>query len=351
MAAPAGASGPLAFLLRSQTGQWMTISLGAIYAFPEQAKSVFGDVGTYSSLVKQLSGFTVPTLEDGKQMAIQAAPAAVAPIIIHQHHTNSNSSDGKNQLVSIAIKVAIGGTACWISYFVVTNALPDYVQEFFPVTRKFFAKTSKFLASSIEKVKDVLEEQIGIVSRKQDDLQDKVDETHDSVLGLHKELGDARYDINELTDSMSRQESTLTASHRTHSYTSRGVTLLVRCVATMLPSNDRTVNDLAEYIKDGEEIQKYHDVEKRRLSVDSVTRKTPVSMITPDPNTTSRSKSVPDNSFLVRQSRADSDMDSLEDIHSVLGIHKPDSTGRRSTSSRSTSIASNARTSFLSVFN
>jgi len=223
------------------------------------------------------------------------------------------------------------------------------------VTRKFFAKTSKFLASSIEKVKDVLEEQIGIVSRKQDDLQDKVDETHDSVLGLHKELGDARYDINELTDSMSRQESTLTASHRTHSYTSRGVTLLVRCVATMLPSNDRTVNDLAEYIKDGEEIQKYHDVEKRRLSVDSVTRKTPVSMISPDPNptkTTKRSKSFqPDNSFLVRQSRADSDMDSLEDIHSVLGIHKPDSTGRRSTSSRSTSIASNARTSFLSVFN
>jgi len=348
MAAPA--SGPLAFLLRSQTGQWMTISLGAIYAFPEQAKMVIGDVGTWGSLVKQLSGFTVPTLEDAKQVAVQAAPA-VAPIIIHQHHTNTGSDSGKNQLVSIAIKVAIGGSACWIGYFVVTNALPEYVQEFFPVTRKFFAKTSSFLASSIEKVKDVLEEQIGIVSRKQDDISDKLDDTHDSVLGLHKELGDARYELNELSDSMSRQESTLSESHRTHSYTSRGVTLLVRCVATMLPSNDRTVNDLAEYIKDGAEIQKYEE-EKRRLSN---VRKTPISMISPDPTkkTMERSKSVPlDNSYLIRESRADSDMDSLEDVHSVLGINKP--AGRRSSSRRSSTAsttASSVRSSFLSVFN
>mmetsp|Transcript_55507 Transcript_55507/g.62836 ORF Transcript_55507/g.62836 Transcript_55507/m.62836 type:complete len:341 (+) Transcript_55507:229-1251(+) len=340
MAAPA--SGPLAFLLRSQTGQWMTISLGAIYTFPEQAKSVFGDVGTYTSLVKQLSGFNIPTLEDGKQIAIAAAPA-VAPIIIHQHHTNSNN-DGKNQLVSIAIKLAIGGTACWVGYVVVTTALPDYVQEFFPVTRKFFAKTSRFLQSSIDKVKEVVEEQMGILSHKQDDLSDKLDDTHDSVRGLQNGLQDTRYDINELTHSMERQESTLSASHRTHSYTSRGVTLLVRCVATMLPSNDRTVNDLAEYIKDGEEIQKYEE-EKRRLS-DSV-RKTPISMIgSPDPT----KKPLPDNNLLIRESRADSDMDSLEDIHSILGIHKP--TDRRSSSSSSSrSLASTARTSFLSVFN
>jgi len=345
MAAPA--SGPLAFLLRSQTGQWMTISLGAIYAFPEQAKSVFGDVGSYTSLVKQLSGFTVPTLEDAKNQVAIAAPS-VAPIIIHQHHTDSGG-DGKNQLVSIAIKVAIGGTACWIGYFVITNALPDYVQEFFPVTRKFFARTSKFLSYSIDKVKDAVEEQMGILSKKQDDLSDKVDETHDSVLGLHKELDDTRYDINVLSDSMSRQESTLTASHRAHSYTSRGVTLLLRCVATMLPSNDRTVNDLAEYIKDGEEIQKYHDIENRRLS-DVAVRKTPISMISsPSPHQSNRTKSVtlPDNNLLIRESRADSDMDSLEDVHSILGIHKP-TNGRRSSSSRSTTAP---RTSFLSVFN
>jgi len=342
MAAPA--SGPLAFLLRSQTGQWMTISLGAIYTFPEQAKSVFGDVGTYTSLVKQLSGFNIPTLEDGKQIAIAAAPA-VAPIIIHQHHTNSNS--GKNQLVSIAIKLAIGGTACWIGYVVVTTALPDYVQEFFPVTRKFFAKTSRFLQSSIDKVKEVVEEQMGILSHKQDDLSDKLDDTHDSVRGLHNDLQDTRYDINELAHSMERQESTLSASHRTHSYTSRGVTLLVRCVATMLPSNDRTVNDLAEYIKDGEEIQKYEE-EKRRLS-DSV-RKTPISMIgSPDPTAMGAKKPLPDNNLLIRESRADSDMDSLEDVHSILGIHKPNE--RRTSSSSSRSIASTARTSFLSVFN
>merc|ERR1712238_606518 len=204
---------------------------------------------------KQLSGFNIPTLEDGKQIVVAAAPA-VAPIIIHQHHTNS-SNDGKNQLVSIAIKVAIGGTACWLGYVVVTTALPDYVQEFFPVTRKFFAKTSKFLQASIDKVKEVV----------------------------------------------------------------------------------------------GEQIQKY-EVEKRRLS-DSVTRKTPISMISPDPTTMQSKKPLlPDNNLLIRESRADSDMDSLEDVHSILGIHKPPTTdgGRRSSSS-SRSIASTARTSFLSVFN
>ena len=183
MAAPI-ARGPLAFLLQNQAGQWMTISLGAIYAFPDQAKMILGDLGNWSSLVKQLSGFNVPTLQDGTKAV--AAVAAPQPIIIHHH--NGSSSD-RNQYVSLAIKVAIGGTACWLGYFALTNALPEWVQEYFPVTRKFFAKTSKYLVSTIEKVRDVLEKQIGIVSKKQDDLSDKLDTTHESVLDLHHELG------------------------------------------------------------------------------------------------------------------------------------------------------------------
>jgi hypothetical protein len=307
MAAPI-ARGPLAFLLQNQAGQWMTISLGAIYAFPEQAKMVLGDLGNWSSLAKQLSGFNVPTLQDGnKQLAVQAAPQ---PIIIHHH----NGSSDTNQYVSLLIKVAIGGTACWLGYFALTNALPEWVQEYFPVTRKFFAKTSKFLVASIEQVRDVLEKQIGIVSKKQDDLSDKLDNTHDSVLGLHKELGDARTDLNNLNNSMARQESTLNASSRTQSYTSKGVTLLVRCVASMLPSNDHTVHDLAEYIRDGEEISKHEQKQEQQRRLSGVAfRKTPVSMISPNPK-----QQQP--LMLVRKSRADSDMDSLEDVHSVLGI-------------------------------
>lgn len=308
MAAPI-ARGPLAFMLQSQTGQWMTISLGALYAFPEQAKMF---VGNYAGpIAKALTGIDLPTLEDGTARAqVVATPAPATPIIIH-----TTSGDGKNQYVGFAVKVIIGGTACWVGYFALTNALPDYVQEFFPVTRKFFAKTSKFLASAIEQVKDTLEEQIRIVTGKQDELSDKLDDTHESVLGLHRELGDARSELNNMNTSMARQESTLNASHRTQSYTSRGVTLLVRCVASMLPTNDRTVNDLAEYIKDGEEIRKHE--EKRRLeeSISNAVSKKPISMIS------SRApQQPPQNNLLIRTSSKDSDMDSLEDVHAVLGI-------------------------------
>lgn len=306
----AAARGPLAFLLQSQTGQWVTISLGAMYAFPEQAKMVLGDLGSYASLAKQMSGFTVPSLDD---KAVERVAPQPQSIIIHQ---TLPGSDGKNQVVTLLVKVVIGGSACWLGYFALTNALPDYVQEFFPVTRKFFAKTSKFLVSSIEQVKNILEEQINTVMRKQDDLSDKLDNTHDSVQGLHKELGDARDDLDRLGASMSRQESTLSSSHKTMSYTSKGVTLLVRCVASMLPTNDRTVHDLAEYIKDGEEIKKYEEREEQQRRIRGSALKTPVSSMMSPPG---RIAPTPQN-LMIRESRADSDMDSLEDVHSVLGI-------------------------------
>lgn len=304
----AAARGPLAFLLNSQTGQWVTISLGAMYAFPEQAKMVLGDLGSYAAMAKQMSGFTVPTIDE--KAVEKAVPQS---IIIHQ---TLPSSDSKNQVTTLLIKVVVGGTACWLGYFALTNALPEYMQEMLPVTRKFFAKTSKFLVSSIEQVKNVLEEQIGIVSKKQDDLSKKLDGTHESVEGLHKELGDARGDLDRLGASMSRQESTLSSSHKTMSYTSKGVTLLVRCVASMLPTNDRTVHDLAEYIKDGEEIKKHEEKQEQQRRIQGSAMKTPVSsMMSPTGRIAPAAPQI-----LIRESRADSDMDSLEDVHAVLGI-------------------------------
>merc|ERR1711933_256972 len=148
-----------------------------------------------------------------------------------------------------------------------------------------------------------------------------LDGTHDSVLGLRRELGDARSDLNNLSTSMARQESTLQASHRTQSYTSRGVTLLVRCVASMLPTNDRTVHDLAEYIKDGEQIKKHELKQDQQRRLENATLKTPVSMMSPTPGRLLGSAQTPSQpQILIRESRADSDMDSLEDVHAVLGI-------------------------------
>merc|ERR1712224_1136123 len=117
--------------------------------------------------------------------------------------------------------------------------------------------------------------------------------------------------------SMARQESTLSSSHKTMSYTSKGVTLLVRCVAAMLPTNDRTVHDLAEYIKDGEEIKKHEDKQEQQRRIKNSALKTPLSSSMMSP--TGRMMPTPQN-LMIRESRADSDMDSLEDVHSVLGI-------------------------------
>jgi len=311
MSAAGAARGPLAFLLQSQTGQWLTISLGAMYAFPEQAKLVLGDLGQYAILARQMSGFNVPSLEAEKAVA----PAVPQQIVIHQ---TLPSMDGRNNTyVGLLIKIAIGGSACWIGYFALTNALPEYFQEMLPVTRKFFAKTSKFMVTSLEKVKEALEERIAGLSKKQDDMTKKLDGTHDSVQALHRELGDARGDLDRLGDSMARQESTLSASHKTMSYTSKGVTLLVRCVASMLPTNDRTVHDLAEYIKDGEEIKKHEEREIQQKRLSAAVRKTPLSSI---PHAKSLPYEDTTPQILIRESRADSDMDSLEDVHSVLGI-------------------------------
>lgn len=321
MSVPAAAAkGPLAFLLRSQTGQWMTVSLGAIYAFPEQAKLVLGDLGSYATLAKQMSGFTI----DDKALA-PAAPQQPS-IIIHQ----VGSGGEKNQITTLMLKVVVGGSACWIGYMLFTNALPEYLQEFFPVTRKFFSKTSKFLVNTIEQVKLALEEKIQEIISGQDDLSKKLDGTQTSVDGLHKELGDARNDLDKLGDSMARQESTLSSSHKTMSYTSKGVTLLVRCVASMLPTNDRTVHDLAEYIKDGEEIKKHEQKQEQQRRISDSVLKTPVPSVMSTPirmSTTGRITSTPGRIMLkdpkqmmIRESRADDDMESLEDVHSVLGI-------------------------------
>merc|ERR1712157_23818 len=104
---------------------------------------------------------------------------------------------------------------------------------------------------------------------------------------------------------MARQESTLSSSHKTMSYTSKGVTLLVRCVASMLPSNDRTVHDLDEYIKDGEEIKKHEEKQEQQRRLAGAVLKSPVSMMSParllGPQT-------PQQNLMIRKSRADSDM-------------------------------------------
>jgi hypothetical protein len=306
MSAPAAARGPLAFLLKSQSGQWMVISLGAIYAFPEQARQLLfpalKEASQWSDIAKQLSA----GLGDGVEKAATTTTAVAppTPIIIH----TGGSSQGDNGVTGIIIKYSIMAGACWVGYIVLTQALPDAVQEVMPVTRKFFAKSSKVLAEGILQVKKVMETKIAMLSKKQDDMDAKLDNTHASVQNVQKDLDATRDDISKLGASMDRCEHTLISSKRLQAYTSKGVTLLVRCVAGMLPSNDRSVNELAQYIQDGEEIGK-REQEQRRLA----DLKGAGAILSPEPPVTTKN-------YLIRDSELDSSLHSLEDVQSILGF-------------------------------
>ncbi|KAG7369621.1 hypothetical protein IV203_027367 [Nitzschia inconspicua] len=306
MSGAAAAKGPLAFLLRSQTGQWFTITLGAIYAFPEQAKALvfpaLKEASQWSDLAKQLSQ-GVGAVDDKTALKSVTSASAPTPIIIH---TGGSSSEKGGYVATIAT-YAIGAGACWVGFVVLTNALPEAVKEVMPVTRKFFSKTSHVLAEGIIQVKKVMEEKIAALSKKQDTMDAKLDDTHASVLSVQKDLVDTRGDISKLGDSMVRQEETLMSSKRLQSYTSKGVTLLVRCVASMLPTNDRSVNELAQYIKDGEEMGK-REQEQRRLSE----LRGPGSILSPPPE--------PKTNYMIRESECDSSLHSLEDVNTILGI-------------------------------
>ena len=90
----------------------------------------------------------------------------------------------------------------------------------------------------------------------------------------------------------------------------------------MLPSNDRTVSDLAQYIKDGEEIQKHEIKQAQERRLNAAALKSPVSSITPGRSACKKKQQqiADDNNVLIRESRTDSDLDSLEDVRTVLGI-------------------------------
>jgi hypothetical protein len=316
MSGPAAARGPLAFLLQSQSGQWITISLGAMYAFPEQVKGMvllplLKEASQYSDMAKFVaSGLGVAEGEllskSGSTTSSSSTPS-MQPIIIH---TGGNSGTANKTLSDTVAYYALGAGACWVGYVVLSQALPDAVQEMLPVTRKFFAKTSSVLAEGIIQVRKSLEAQLQTLSKKQDDLDGKLDDTHASVRSVQSELADTRADIHGLGEGMDRCESTLLSSSRLQSYTSKGVTLLVRCVATMLPSNDRQVNELAQYIQDGEEMGKREQEQRRLTGI----RGTPLSATPQLPPPKRRT------SLFIRDSELDSSLHSLEDVNKVLGI-------------------------------
>jgi hypothetical protein len=174
-----------------------------------------------------------------------------APIIIHTPSpTIIGGGNGTKTWMGTIMYTAAGATACWAGYVVMVQLLPDTVGQFLPVTRTIFDKTSASLGKGILKCKTVLEEKIKQLAGQQEELGKKQDATNQTVSHIKSELGEARIDMSLLQSSLDRCEGSLEKSEGMHQFTARGVRLLVRCVANLMPEDQTTAHELARFIEE-----------------------------------------------------------------------------------------------------
>lgn len=234
------ARGPVQVLLQSGAAQWMVLGLGALAFFPHETQTV---------LRKALLALT-----DGDGQTKNHHDSR-SPIVIH----TGGSISPRSTVTASLVNYAVGAGFVWVSYTICVNYLPEQLKEYFPVTRRFFDQATQKLAQGIYNVKEVLGKQIINLSKKQDALGKKQDETHKDVLETKHELSEARSDLSSLAQSLTRCETSLSEAERLQLYTAKGVKLLVRCIAMVMPGDSRVLKELADYSKDGERFQKQID--------------------------------------------------------------------------------------------
>eukprot|EP00538_Stauroneis_constricta_P009079 CAMPEP_0119551266 /NCGR_PEP_ID=MMETSP1352-20130426/4555_1 /TAXON_ID=265584 /ORGANISM="Stauroneis constricta, Strain CCMP1120" /LENGTH=385 /DNA_ID=CAMNT_0007597287 /DNA_START=526 /DNA_END=1683 /DNA_ORIENTATION=- len=245
------ARGPLRILLQTASGQWIVLGMGAYGLFPDQVKAVLNPIVLRAleqappQVANQLAKLESAVKPSSNSTSTQAS--APAPIIIHA----PGSYGGRGWTITI-VQFAVGAGLCVGGYAVVTNSLPDYCKELLPVTRNFFESTAKTLGQGILNLKQALEEQILGIVESQEELDRKLQENTDTVVDIQSELGEAREDLGALGESLERCESTLQESYGMHTFTTRGVKLLVRCVAGLLPNQDDFMGELNRFIKEGD---------------------------------------------------------------------------------------------------
>lgn len=211
--------GPVGFLLQTQTGQWLVLGLGAASIFPEKCEELIRPV--IRSLILGLPNVPSSRFID---------KGSTSPPIVIQ--AGGSSSSITERMVGQLMTYTIGAGAVWVSYSVLVNYLPDWAKEMLPVTRHIFDKAVKNLGKGIV-----------VVSEKISQLANRQEETHHELL-------EARQDIVGLRDSLDGIEDTLDDAGQVQSRTARGVKLLVRAVATLVPGNHSVAQDLIKYAKD-----------------------------------------------------------------------------------------------------
>jgi hypothetical protein len=264
MATAAVGRGPLTFLLQSSGTQWVFIgAIGLGIVGTDRVRSVLVESITKALQLSQQQSSQLNNQNGERSGGGGGGSGNMPPIVIH---TGSNSSGGgsgggmgsgllpSGGIVGLAFQVTLGAVTCWAAYGVISNAsfIPDIVKEVLPVSRKLFDRAVKSLGEGIIHVRDSLSEQMAQLSQTQDELSKKQDKTLSEIDLVKGDVGDARQDLERMLDSLSRCESSLGSTQHVSNYTAKGVRLLVRCVAGMLPGNDRVLTELVQYIKEAE---------------------------------------------------------------------------------------------------
>lgn len=253
------ARGPLS----SALGQWAFVTMGTVAVI---GGDTIKDAATraVTMAVQLAAGVPLSTIMEAQEReqarkgakTDAAHPQAPAPIVIHTG--GAGSAGGAlfgGRPTAVLVQLVAGAGLCWGSYIVLSNVLPDQIKEMLPVTRKFFDAAVTSLGNGILQVKDSLTEQMFGLERKQDELAEQQTETHSEVLTVKNELGEVRFDLSAIADTVERCEANLTDAERRQSYTARGVRLLVRCVGAMMPGNARLSGELERFAELGEEFQ------------------------------------------------------------------------------------------------
>ncbi|CAJ1929443.1 unnamed protein product [Cylindrotheca closterium] len=240
--ATAIARGPLKILLQNAAGQYILLGVGVYALFPEKVHKML----EYSPHLMKL----VDGASSGSNNRSGRDNDRRQPIIIHTPSPMIIGGGGSKTWMGTAIYAAAGAGACWAGYIVLVQVLPDTVGQFLPVTRTIFDKTSVSLGKGILKCKTVLEEKIRQLAGQQEELGKKQDATNQTVSHIKSELGEARIDMSLLASSLDRCEGSLEKSEGMQQFTARGVRLLVRCVANMLPDNQDTALELSKFIEE-----------------------------------------------------------------------------------------------------
>ena len=247
-AAGAAARGPFAYLLQTQTGQWLVLGLGAFSVFPDKCEEIVRPL-----LRSLILGFpNHPLASDLAAFGSRASSSPArqqSPIVIQTSGSGSSASD---KIWGQVISYAITGAGVWITYTVMVKYLPDWAKEMLPVTRQVFDKAVHNLGKGIVE----LSQQILTLGRKQDET--------------HGELMEAREDIHNVQSALGRCEDSLEDAGKTNNRSAKGIKLLVRAVATLVPGNNNIAEELNLFAKeidiDPRERGEYLDAQQRNVS-------------------------------------------------------------------------------------